>query len=82
MGEHLFIRRKDSKRAMRRYLRELHVCPAINPPGVHLAVRIDLDGPPPGAEGYEAQRAAGLNLTPTQARRVIKQMQAILDGLP
>ena len=77
---HLYLRRTDSRRALRRYFRELHVCPAIKPKGgVHLAVTIDLDGPPPGAEGHERQIAAGLNLTPKQARKVIRQMQAILD---
>jgi hypothetical protein len=80
MSEHLYIERKDSKRSERRYFRRLHVCRGVNPHGVHLAIAIDLDGPPPGADGHERQIAAWLNLTPKQARKVIRHMQAILDA--
>jgi hypothetical protein len=87
IDEHLYIRRTDSKQALMQYQRELHVCPTLNPAGgVHLSVRLDLvrrvfgENPPPGAEGHQRQIAAGLNLTAKQARKVIKQMEAILDA--
>lgn len=71
-GEHLYVRRKDPKRSLRRYSRELLVCPAINPDGgVHLSVAVE----PPGEAPIGA---AGLSLSPKQARRVIRHMREIL----
>ncbi|HWF25225.1 MAG TPA: hypothetical protein VG275_07250 [Solirubrobacteraceae bacterium] len=78
-SEDLYIDHDDAKDAVDGYHRRLHVCPAINPHGVHVAVRIDLvDNPPAGAEGHQRQIGAGLNLTPDEARSVIGHMQAIL----
>lgn len=84
-SEHLYVQRSDPERAVTRYYRELHVCRALKPRGgVHLGVSLDLlkhefgPNPPPGVQGHQRQIAAGLNLTRAQARKVIKQMQALL----
>lgn len=84
---HLYLRRTDSKQAMTRYMRELHVSRALKPAGgVHLGVSLDLlrhefgANPPPGTQGHQRQIAAGLSLTRKQARKVIAQMEAILDA--
>lgn len=75
MSEHLYLRKRDPAHAVTRYDRELHVCPAINPDGVHLAVRItDVRG-----DG-ETTRGAGINLTPARARKLVAHIDRILKA--
>ena len=80
-GSHLYLRQNDSLTSVRRYARELHVCEALEPEGgIHLAVRLDRFGPPPGADGHEKQRAAGLNLTTEQGWHLLRHLQTILGA--
>ena len=70
-GDHFYVEKKDGARAENRLLRRLHVCPALNPEGLHLAVTLEDDG------GNPAGRA-GINLTPKQARRLRKHIERLV----
>lgn len=79
-GGHLYLHKDDPEQSVRRYHRRLSISPGRGDAAVHLAVAIDLHGPPPGAEGHERQIAAGLTLTADEAREVVAHIQAVLDA--